>query len=148
MEEARRRFGPDLTIKSPGELALEGEDEERKKILVLGILRKHHVMKPSLLEEQELELNVDFEPRHSRYLTEQDSLALEDQNGRLELAGFCLDPGSLVSGVVVGCWGSWGDGQFWVEELVYSRVFGGSTEGEAGGTEGKKGRYIQALILS
>ena len=148
VEEARRRFGPDLTIKSPGELALEEEDEERKNILVLGTLRKHHVMKPSQLEEQELELNVDFEPLHSRYVTEPDSLALEDQNGSLELAGFRLDPGSLVTGVVVGCWGSWGDGQFWVEELVYSRVFGGSTEGGAGGTEGKRRRPVSLCVIS
>ena len=149
VEEARRKFGPDLVIKSLGELVLQEEDEERKKVLVLGILRKHHVMKPSLLEEQELELNVDFEPRHNRYLTEPDSLSLEDQNTRLELDGFCLDPGSLVSGLALGCWGSWGEGQFWVEELVYSRVFGGSTEGEAGaGTEGKKGRPVSLCVIS
>ena len=130
VEEARRKFGRDLVIRTVGELALEGEDEERNNILVVGTLRKHHVMEPSLLEEQELELNVDFEPRHTDYIHEEESLSLEDQTASLELAGWCLEPGELVSDLVVGCWGSWGEGEFWVEELLYSRVYGGTTPGE------------------
>ena len=98
VEEARRMFGPALVIKTLGQLTLEEEEEEEEgNVLVLGVLRKHYVLEPSKLADLETEKNVDFEPGHSRYLSQQDSLALEDQNISLELAGYCLDPGQLVS---------------------------------------------------
>ena len=101
VEEARRRFGAGLVIKSLSQV-LEEEEEEEGNVLVLGVLVKHNVLEPSELAELEDELNVDFEPLHSRYLAQQDDLALEDLSDRLELTGFCLDPGELVSGGAAG----------------------------------------------
>ena len=100
VEEARRRFGAGLVIKSLSQVALEEEEEEEEEgnVMVLGVLVKHNVLEPSELAELEDEINVDFEPLHSRYLSQQDDLALEDLSDRLELTGFCLDPGELVSG--------------------------------------------------
>ena len=101
VEEARRRFGAGLVIKSLSQV-LEEEEEEEGNVMVLGVLVKHNVLEPSELAELEDELNVDFEPLHSRYLAQQDDLALEDLSDRLELTGFCLDPGELVSGGAAG----------------------------------------------
>ena len=101
VEEARRRFGAGLVIKSLSQV-LEEEEEEEGNVLVLGVLVKHNVLEPSELAELEDELNVDFEPLHSRYLSQQDDLALEDLSDSLELTGFCLDPGELVSGGAAG----------------------------------------------
>ena len=101
VEEARRRFGAGLVIKSLSQV-LEEEEEEEGNVMVLGVLVKHNVLEPSELAELEDELNVDFEPLHSRYLSQQDDLALEDLSDRLELTGFCLDPGELVSGGAAG----------------------------------------------
>ena len=103
VEEARRRFGAGLVIKSLSQVAL-GEEEEKEEgnVMVLGVLVKHNVLEPSELAELEDELNVDFEPLHSRYLSQQDDLALEDLSDSLELTGFCLDPGELVSGGAAG----------------------------------------------
>ena len=101
VEEARRRFGAGLVIKSLSQV-LEEEEEEEGNVMVLGVLVKHNVLEPSELAELEDEINVDFEPLHSRYLAQQDDLALEDLSDRLELTGFCLDPGELVSGGAAG----------------------------------------------
>ena len=100
VEEARRRFGAGLVIKSLSQVLEEEEEEEEEwgNVMVLGVLVKHNVLEPSELAKLEDEINVDFEPLHSRYLSQQDDLALEDQSDRLELTGFCLDPGELVSG--------------------------------------------------
>ena len=53
-----------------------------------------------------------------------------------------------VSGVVLGCWGHMEGDQFWVDELVFSRVFGGSSGGKKAGEERGSGRDLSLCVIS
>ena len=51
-----------------------------------------------------------------------------------------------ISGVVVWWWVARGEGQFWEEELVYSRVYLGEQEEEE--EEVEKGRPVNVRLIS
>ena len=51
-----------------------------------------------------------------------------------------------ISGVVVWWWVAGGEGQFWEEELVYSRVYLGEQEEEE--EEVEKGRPVNVRLIS
>ena len=53
-----------------------------------------------------------------------------------------------VSGVVLGCWGHMEGDQFWVDELVYSRVFAGSSGAKKAGEEKGSGRVLSLSVIS
>lgn len=142
VEEARRRFGPDVIVKSLADLKYTDEVQEEEEeedgdiwenILVIGTLYKMAEKDAFYMAELGKELEVRLEPQPRLYTCEQNTLMLEDESRRIKLTGFCLDPMELVTGVVVGAWGMKEDGkdEFWVEDLVYARVM--SPHEEAGG---------------
>ena len=125
--EARRRFESDVIIKSLTELNEEDEEEDGdiwENVLVIGTLFKMAERNQSYLTELGKELEARFEPQPRLYTCEQNTIMMEDERRRMKLAGYCLDPEELVTGVVVGAWG-WQEedtDEFMVEDLVFSRV--------------------------
>ena len=135
--EARRRFESDVIIKSLTELNEEDEEEDGdiwENVLVIGTLFKMAERDQSYLTELGKELEARLEPQPRLYTCEQNTIMMEDERRRMKLAGYCLDPEELVTGVVVGAWGRMEDSreEFWVEDLVYARVMSPHEAGEGG----------------
>ena len=130
VEEAKRKFGPNVNIKQLAELKSEEEEDRKESILVIGTVFKLQENKPSILTElsEDAELEVPRE-QSTVYTSENDTLVLEDETMRVKLAGEFLHPGDLVNGVVLGALGKEiVGGKFEVEDVVFSRVVGAKSE--------------------
>ena len=103
VEEAKRKFGPNVNIKQLAELKSEEDEDRKESILVIGTVFKLQENKPSILTElsEDAELEVPRE-QSTVYTSENDTLVLEDETMRVKLAGEFLHPGDLVNGVVLG----------------------------------------------
>ena len=130
VEEAKRKFGPNVNIKQLAELKSEEDEDMKESILVIGTVFKLQENKPSILTElsEDAELEVPRE-QSTVYTSENDTLVLEDETMRVKLAGEFLHPGDLVNGVVLGALGKEiVGGKFEVEDVVFSRVVGAKSE--------------------
>ena len=130
VEEAKRKFGPNVNIKQLAELKSEEDEDRKESILVIGTVFKLQENKPSILTElsEDAELEVPRE-QSTVYTSENDTLVLEDETMRVKLAGEFLHPGDLVNGVVLGALGKEiVGGKFEVEDVVFSRVVGAKSE--------------------
>lgn len=86
---------------------------------VVGTLYKQMPLLPSVLEEYAKERAILPHPNKASYISEQDSLFLEDESGRISLVGVCLDISNLVTGMVVAVKGVVMEGEIEVEEIVF-----------------------------
>ena len=137
VEEAKRRFGPDVNIRQLAELKSEDQEKRKEKILVIGTVFKQQENKPSILTElsEDAELEVTREPPPTVFTSESDTLVLEDETMRVRLSGEFLHPGDIVNGVVLGALGKEVvGGKFEVEDVVFARVAGPKRE-PGGGCE-------------
>merc|ERR1719221_1172517 len=136
VEEAKRRFGPEVNIKPLAELKSEEEKDKKENILVIGTVFKQQEKKPSILTELSEDAELEVKPEQTEdtgYTADSDTLVLEDETMRVRLAGDFLPPGDLVNGVVLGAWGKEVvGGKFEVEDVVYARVFGAKSEAGGG----------------
>ena len=136
VEEAKRKFGPEVPIKSLTELKSEDEKERKDNILVIDTVFKQQEKKPSILTELSEDAELEVQPEQTEdtgYTADTDTLVLEDETMRVRLAGDFLPPGDLVNGVVLGAWGKEVvGGKFEVEDVVYARVFGAKSEAGGG----------------
>ena len=150
VEEARRRFGPDIVIKPLSDLRLEAAEEVEEEedmfaseseswhnILLIGVLLKLEEKDEKFLAEMMEELELRVPPPCHLYIHQQETLMLEDDQTRVKLNGLSLDASELVSGVVLGVWGRYevDEDEFWVDDLVYARVASPHMQVEAGGSQ-------------
>ena len=124
IEAAKDKFGEALHVKQLVDLKAEEDEERKDNILIIGTIFKQQERKPSILSELSEEAGVEFEPPHTVYTMDTDSLVLEDESMRVKLeCGESLRPGDLVNGVVLGVWGrEESGGKFLVEDVVYAKI--------------------------
>ena len=136
VEEAKKRFGPEVNIKPLTELKSEEEKERKENILVIGTVFKQQEKKPNILTElsEDAELEVKPEkPEDTGYSADTDTLVLEDETMRVRLSGEFLLPGDVVNGVVLGALGKEVvGGKFEVEDVVFARMSGAKSEAGGG----------------
>ena len=125
-QAAKDKFGDNVSIKPLVELNSDEDEERTENILIIGTIFKQQERKPSILNELSEEAGVEFEPPHTVYTMDTDTLVLEDESMRVKLE--CgedsgLQPGDIVNGVVVGVWGREEvGGKFRVEDVVFARI--------------------------
>ena len=96
----RRQWGDDALQHRVKTLDVEPDEN----VLVIGTLYKEMTGKPNMMEEstrdvlQDRDLSPDLQ---AKYCGEGDTLVLEDESGRITLAGSKLDGETLVTGVVL-----------------------------------------------
>ena len=134
VEEAKRKFGPEVNIKPLTELKSEEEKERKDNILVIGTVFKQQEKKPNILTELSEDAELEAQPEQKEetdFTADTDTLVLEDETMRVKLAGEFLLPGDLVNGVVLGAWGKEVvGGKFEVEDVVFARALGAKREVE------------------
>ncbi|KAL5983236.1 DNA polymerase delta subunit 2 [Asimina triloba] len=93
--------------------------EQGKECIIVGTLYKHMKLKPCILDEYSKERSAVPLVRPHNFMSSDDYLILEDESGRVKLAGDVLIPSIYVTGVVVALHGKeTGDGDFWVKDVL------------------------------
>ena len=168
IEAAKDKFGEDVPVKSLVDLRAEDEEERIEDILIIGTIFKQQERKPSILSELSEEAGVEFEPPHTMFTMDTDTLMLEDESMRVKLeCGQFMKPGDLVNGVVLGVWGKEEKGgKFRVKDVVFAKIPKSKIEKqdfdedvsvcvlsglELGGTDagrdGKKGTFLKKQLM-
>ncbi|XP_031494829.1 DNA polymerase delta small subunit [Nymphaea colorata] len=93
--------------------------EEGKDCIIIGTLYKQMKLKPSVLDEYSKERSSVPLVKPHNFMHPDDHLILEDERGRVKLAGSALPPSEFVTGVVVALHGKEiSDGTFLVEDVL------------------------------
>ncbi|XP_039146154.1 DNA polymerase delta small subunit isoform X1 [Dioscorea cayenensis subsp. rotundata] len=93
--------------------------EEGKECIVIGTIYKHMKLKPSILDEYSKERSAVPLVKPHNFMHPDDHLILEDESGRVKLAGNCLVPSTFVTGVVLAVHGKeTTDGDFLVLDVL------------------------------
>mmetsp|Transcript_31897 Transcript_31897/g.51502 ORF Transcript_31897/g.51502 Transcript_31897/m.51502 type:complete len:474 (+) Transcript_31897:49-1470(+) len=93
---------------------------ENQNSIIVGTLYKEMSLKPSILKQLARERSFEVAPALAKYISEDDSVVLEDEYGRVKLTGAALDVNSLVTGLVVAFRGSGqSGGDFLVEDICF-----------------------------
>ncbi|XP_068640007.1 DNA polymerase delta small subunit [Aristolochia californica] len=107
------KWKPDLPVKTV--LGLE----EGKECIIVGTLYKHMKLKPCILDEYSKERSVLPLVRPDNFVHPDDHLVLEDESGRVKLAGDVLSPSVYVTGNVLALHGKeTGNGDFLVQDVL------------------------------
>ncbi|XP_051183494.1 DNA polymerase delta small subunit [Lolium perenne] len=92
--------------------------EEGKDCVLVGTLFKHMKLKPSILDEYSKERSAVPLVKPHNFMHPEDNLILEDESGRVALAG-AIPPAAYVTGVVVALHGKeTSAGNFLVEDVL------------------------------
>ncbi|VAI24457.1 unnamed protein product [Triticum turgidum subsp. durum] len=92
--------------------------EEGKDCVLVGTLYKHMKLKPSILDEYSKERSAIPLVKPHNFMHSDDNLILEDESGRVALAG-AIPPAAYVTGVVVALHGKeTSAGNFLVEDVM------------------------------
>lgn len=92
--------------------------EEGKDCVLVGTLFKHMKLKPSILDEYSKERSAIPLVKPHNFMHPDDNLILEDESGRVALAG-AIPPAAYVTGVVVALHGKeTSAGNFLVEDVL------------------------------
>ncbi|KAK8446900.1 hypothetical protein SEVIR_9G560300v4 [Setaria viridis] len=92
--------------------------EEGKDCIIVGTLYKHMKLKPSILDEYSKERSAIPLVKPHNFMHPDDHLVLEDESGRVTLAG-AIPPAAFVTGVVVALHGKeTSAGNFLVEDVL------------------------------
>ncbi|XP_062167164.1 DNA polymerase delta small subunit [Alnus glutinosa] len=95
------------------------ELEEGKECVIVGTLYKHMKLKPCVLDEYSKERSAAPLVKPHNFMHPDDKLVLEDDSGRVKLAGSVLLPSIYVTGIVVALHGKeTGAGDFLVEDVL------------------------------
>ncbi|CAK9148463.1 unnamed protein product [Ilex paraguariensis] len=95
------------------------ELEEGKECIIVGTLYKHMKLKPSILDEYSKERSATPLVKPHNFMHPDDDLVLEDESGRVKLAGTVLIPSIYVTGIVVAVQGKETvGGDFLVEDVL------------------------------
>ncbi|PFH52386.1 hypothetical protein AMATHDRAFT_46256 [Amanita thiersii Skay4041] len=87
---------------------------------IIGTVYMDMPLKPNVVEEIARDHSIPPPPPLPKYYSEDDSVMLEDESGRIKLVGECLKYAHLVTGVVVGALGAGSSsGDFEVLELCF-----------------------------
>ncbi|KAF3321102.1 DNA polymerase delta small subunit isoform X2 [Carex littledalei] len=93
--------------------------EEGKECIIVGTLYKHMKLKPSVLDEYSKERSAIPLVKPHNFTSTDDHLILEDESGRVKLAGPMLTPLAFVTGIVVAIHGKeTSKGDFFVEDFL------------------------------
>ncbi|WOK95852.1 DNA polymerase delta small subunit isoform X1 [Canna indica] len=93
--------------------------EEGKECIIVGTIYKHMKLKPSILDEYSKERSKVPLVKPHNFVHPDDHLILEDESGRVKLAGSLLDPSAFVTGIVVALHGhETSEGDFFVQDLL------------------------------
>ncbi|KAG6638307.1 hypothetical protein CIPAW_10G026500 [Carya illinoinensis] len=93
--------------------------EEGKECIIVGTLFKHMKLKPCVLDEYSKERSATPLVRPHNFMHTDDNLVLEDDSGRVKLAGSVLLPSAYVTGIVVALHGKETDaGDFLVQDVL------------------------------
>jgi len=124
IEAAKVKFGENVPVKSLVDLKADDEEERTEDILIIGTVFKLQERKPSILTELSEEAGVEFEPPHTMFTMDTDTLMLEDESMRVKLeCGEFMKPGDLVNGVVLGVFGrEEKGGKFKVKDLAFAKI--------------------------
>ena len=124
VEAAKDKFGQAVQVKPLVDLKSDEDETRKENILIIGTIFKQQERKPNILSELSEEAGVEFQPPHTVYTMDTDSLVLEDESMRVKLeCGESLRPGDLVNGVVLGVWGKEENGgKFLVDDVVYAKI--------------------------
>eukprot|EP01103_Thecamoeba_quadrilineata_P013508 TRINITY_DN3772_c0_g1_i1.p1 TRINITY_DN3772_c0_g1~~TRINITY_DN3772_c0_g1_i1.p1 ORF type:complete len:490 (+),score=116.51 TRINITY_DN3772_c0_g1_i1:43-1470(+) len=93
---------------------------EQKSCIVIGTLYKEMPLKPTVLSEYAKDRALVPQPPRESFVSDKDTLFLEDEKGRISLAGLSMqglfNPQSHITGMVVALKGMLREGEFEVEE--------------------------------
>ncbi|CAL9069692.1 DNA polymerase delta small subunit isoform X2 [Musa acuminata AAA Group] len=93
--------------------------EEEKECIIVGTIYKHMKLKPSILDEYSKERSKVPLVKPHNFVHPDDHLILEDESGRVKLAGSLLDPSAFVTGIVVALHGKeTSEGKFFVLDML------------------------------
>ncbi|KAB1216451.1 DNA polymerase delta small subunit [Morella rubra] len=93
--------------------------EEGKECVIVGTLYKHMKLKPCILDEYSKERSATPLVKLHNFMHPDDKLVLEDDSGRVKLAGDVLLPSVCVTGLVVALHGKETDaGDFLVQDVL------------------------------
>ncbi|CAA6669558.1 unnamed protein product [Spirodela intermedia] len=93
--------------------------EEGKECVIVGTIYKHMKLKPSILDEYSKERSVIPLVKPHNFVHPDDHLILEDESGRVKLAGSMLAPSGFVTGIVMALHGKeTSDGAFFVQDVL------------------------------
>ncbi|KAL1129304.1 hypothetical protein AAG570_013833, partial [Ranatra chinensis] len=107
--------GDEVPLKKLADL----EDEGNSKCIIIGTLFKHQELKPSILKEISEEFQLIPQQKVVRFISESDTLILEDELQRIRLLGN-IDVGKTVTGIVCAVIGAEdGTGKFNVEDCCW-----------------------------
>jgi DNA polymerase delta subunit 2 len=91
-----------------------------KPCFVIGTIYVDAPLKPNILDEITREAWIQAPPAREKYTSDQDSILLEDESGRIALAGDKLKEELLTTGMIVGILGQENrDGSFTVIDIAY-----------------------------
>ena len=97
------------------------EVPEEGEVAVVGTLYKEMKLKPSILDEYVKDRSLSQQLGRTRFTGEGDTVVLEDEGARINLAGTGLRPGGCVTGVVAAVRGRvLPSGEFEVAEVCYA----------------------------
>ncbi|XP_078438148.1 DNA polymerase delta small subunit [Wolffia australiana] len=93
--------------------------EQGKECIVTGTIFKHMKLKPKILDEYSKERSVVPLVKPHNFVHLDDNLIMEDESGRVKLAGSVLVPSTFVTGIVMAVHGKeTTDGSFLVQDVL------------------------------
>ncbi|CAK0784791.1 hypothetical protein CVIRNUC_007995 [Coccomyxa viridis] len=94
---------------------------ENQEVAVVGTVYKEMKLKPSILSEYNKDRGIETLTGHTAFVSDDDSLVLEDESARMALRGPGIAAGPLVTGVVAAVRGvSSANGDFQVKDVLYA----------------------------
>ena len=85
VDAAKDKFGQSVQVKPLVDLKSDEDEDRKENILIIGTIFKQQERKPSILSELSEEAGVEFQPPHTVYTADTDSLVLEDESMRVKL---------------------------------------------------------------
>ncbi|XP_021893900.1 DNA polymerase delta small subunit isoform X2 [Carica papaya] len=93
--------------------------DEGKECIIVGTLYKHMKLKPSILAEYSTQRSASPLVKPHNFMHKDDHLVLEDESGRVKLAGTLLSRSVYVTGVIVALHGKeTSAGEFFVQDVL------------------------------